>query len=279
MPLKFSAGHGSPVQVIALRDERQRSSRRVAVVTGAGQGIGREIALAFGREHAQVVLAARSRERLETVADEIRAAGGQALAVPTDVTDPASVNHLGDTVLGAYGTIDVLVNNSGVAGPTAVLWEQTLKEWEETFRAGVFLCCKAFLPTMVANQRGCVVVIGSMTGKRPLHGRTPYAASKMALIGMVRTLATEAGPAGVRVNLISPGPVTGERLDRVIAAQASSRNISEDEARRQFASASPLERLVEPVDIADAVLFLASERAASITGENLNVSAGIGNYG
>jgi NAD(P)-dependent dehydrogenase (short-subunit alcohol dehydrogenase family) len=95
----------------------------------------------------------------------------------------------------------------------------------------------------------------------------------------VRTLATEAGPAGVRVNLLSPGPLAGERLDRVIAAQAESRGISEEEALRQFSSASPLGRVVDPFHVADAVLFLASEQAASITGEDLNVSAGTVTYG
>jgi NAD(P)-dependent dehydrogenase (short-subunit alcohol dehydrogenase family) len=260
----------------------ERFAGRVAVVTGAGQGIGREIALGFAREGARVVLAARSRDRLEAVAAEIVDAGGQALVAPTDVTDPASVNRLRDTVLEHYGTVDILVNNSGIAGPTAVLWEQTLEDWEETFRVnvgGVFLCCQAFLPTLIANRRGSVVVIGSMTGKRPLHGRTPYAASKTALIGLVRTLASEAGPADVRVNLISPGPVTGERLERVIATQANSRGLPEEEVRRQLASPSPLGRFVEPADVADAVLFLASDQAVSITGEDLNVSAGTVTYG
>jgi NAD(P)-dependent dehydrogenase (short-subunit alcohol dehydrogenase family) len=259
-----------------------RFTGRVAVVTGAGQGLGREIALALAREGAEVALVARSRDRLEEVAEEIAGAGGRAFAVPADLRDPASVETLRDAVLDRAGTVDVLVNNAGVAGATAPLWEQPVSDWDETLRVnvtGVFLCCRAFLPTLVARGSGSVIVIGSMTGKRPLLGRSPYATSKTALIGLVRTLATDAGTAGVRVNLISPGPVAGERLERVIAQQAEAKGVSRDAARLEFASASPLRRFATAADIAAAVLFLASDAAMGITGEDLNVSAGAVTYG
>jgi NAD(P)-dependent dehydrogenase (short-subunit alcohol dehydrogenase family) len=255
---------------------------QVVVVTGASQGIGREIALAFGRQGAAVALAARNRGQLDSVAVETEQAGGSALVVPTDLRDPDSVAALGDTVQSQLGGADVLVNNSGIAGPTAMLWEQDPEDFEETLRVnvtGVFLCCRAFLPAMVERGRGNVVVIGSMTGKRPLLGRSPYATSKTALIGLVRTLAAETGPAGVRVNLVSPGAVAGPRLERVIAGLAEAEQISLDAARTQLTNASPLGTFVEPTEIADAVLFLASGRAAKITGEDLNVSAGAVTYG
>jgi NAD(P)-dependent dehydrogenase (short-subunit alcohol dehydrogenase family) len=120
---------------------------------------------------------------------------------------------------------------------------------------------------MVARRRGSVVVIGSMTGKRPLPGRTPYAAAKTGLIGLVRTLAWDAGAYGVRVNLLSPGPVAGERLDGVLRAQGPG-------AAEGFLAASPLGRLTTPEDVVGAVRFLCSDAAAGITGEDLNVSAG-----
>lgn len=259
-----------------------RFKDQVAVVTGAGQGIGREIALTFARQGARVVLAARSAKLLEEVAGEVDEAGGSALVVPTDVSDVDSVQQLRERVLAEVGRVDVLVANAGIAGPTAPLWEISPEEWDESFAVnvrGVFLCCRAFLPGMLERRDGSVVVIGSMTGKRPLYGRTPYAASKTALIGLVRTLASEVGPAGVRVNLISPGPVAGPRLDRVIANQAAAKGTTADAVRAELTSGSPLGRFVETSDIADAVAFLASDQARSITGEDLNVSVGIVSYG
>lgn len=121
-------------------------------------------------------------------------------------------------------------------------------------------------------------MISSMTGKRPLFGRTPYAGSKLALVGIARTLAWEVGPYGIRVNVISPGAVEGERIKRVVREMATSQGISEDEALRQFTSNSPLGHIVRPEDIAAAAVFLASEKAASITGEDLNVSSGVVMY-
>jgi NAD(P)-dependent dehydrogenase (short-subunit alcohol dehydrogenase family) len=250
---------------------------KVAVITGAGQGLGRELALRFASEGATVVLAARSADKLATVAAEVAAAGGRALVVPTDVAREDQVAALRDRVASEAGPVDVLVNNSGVAGPTAPLWELSREDWDATFAVnvtGVFLMCRAFLPAMVERGSGSVVVIGSMTGKRALHGRTPYAASKTALIGLVRTLAWELGGSGVRVNLISPGAIAGSRLDGVIAARAAAMDRPEDEVRAELASVSPLARFVAAREIASAAVFLASEASSAITGEDLNVSVG-----
>ena len=250
---------------------------KIAVITGGGRGLGRVIALACAREGADLVLASRSVEALQETRAEVESFRRQALVVPTDIRHEDSVRNLAEQALTRFGHIDILVNNTGITGPTAPLWEITPAEWEETFAVnvtGAYLCCRAFLPSMIERRSGSILFISSMTGKRPLFGRTPYAAGKLALVGLARTLAWETGPYGIRVNVISPGPIEGERVERVIRNQAQAEGISEDEARRRFTSSSPLGRLVPPGDIADAVVFLASDKAASITGEDLNVSAG-----
>ncbi len=254
---------------------------KVAVVTGAGRGIGRAIALTFAREGADLVLAARSVDKLEEAAAEIQAISRRALVVPTDVTSEESVRNLRDRTLENFGWVDILGNNSGVGGPSAPIWEIDPRDWDETFAVnvrGVYLCCRAFLPAMIARRSGVVINIGSMTGKRPLVNRTPYAASKLALVGLTRTLAWEVGPYGIRVNVISPGPVEGERIEWVVRRLAEARGVSVDEARRSLTEASPLGRFVLAEEVAQAAVFLASDLASAITGEDLNVSAGIVMY-
>lgn len=254
---------------------------KVAVITGGGRGIGRAIALAYAREGARLVLAARGIDGLEETRRAVADLGGEALVIPADISDIESVAALAQQVREHFGRVDILVNNSGIAGPTAPLWEITPDDWDATFAVnvrGTFLCCRAFLPTMVAQSSGSIIIIGSMTGKRPLLGRTPYSASKLALVGLARTLAWETGPHGIRVNVISPGPVEGERIEMVIRKQAEVKGISIDEARQAFLRDSPLGRLVPAQDVAAAAIFLASDQASSITGEDLNVSAGITMY-
>ena len=253
----------------------------VAVVTGAGTGIGREIALRLAAEGADVVLTGRSTEAMDDVAEQVRDAGRRALPIAMDLREPASIEAAAAAAEKEFGRVDVLVNNSGVGGPSAPLWEMPLDEWEDTFRVnvtGTMLACKAFLPGMIARRSGSVVVIGSVTGKRPLVNRSPYAASKTALIGLVRTLAWELGPHGIRANLVSPGGVEGPRIDWVLEQQAASRGITVEEARAEFAGGAALQRLVSAQDVANTVAFLASSRAAAITGDDINVSAGLVMY-
>jgi NAD(P)-dependent dehydrogenase (short-subunit alcohol dehydrogenase family) len=255
--------------------------RSVVVVTGAGRGIGREIALAFARIGSDVVLAGRDPSTLETTATDVERHGATALVAPTDVTEPDQVDRLAVRTLDTFGRVDGLVANSGIGGPSGPLWTLAPQEWDSTFAVnvtGVFLCCKAFLPPMLERGAGAVVVMGSMTGKRPLWGRSPYAASKLALVGLVRTLALEAAPSGVRVNLISPGTVAGERIEWVFRSQAEGRGIPVERVREEFLAQIPLGRLVEPEEVADATVYLTLHAPPAITGIDLNVSAGMVTY-
>jgi len=178
---------------------------KIAVITGGGKGIGRAIALACASAGANVVLASRSEDALQATRVEVERLGRDALVVPTDITQETSVRTLAERALERFGRVDILVNNSGSTGPVKPLWEVRLDEWEEAFAVnvtGAYLCCRAFLPSMIERRAGSIIFIGSMTGKRPLYGRATYGAGKLALVGLARTLAWETGPYGIRVNVI-----------------------------------------------------------------------------
>jgi NAD(P)-dependent dehydrogenase (short-subunit alcohol dehydrogenase family) len=254
--------------------------RRLAVVTGASRGIGRQIALAMAAAGHDLVLASRSSDDLEVVAAECRMGGAETLIVPTDLRQPDQVDRLVAAAV-AFGPVSTLVNNSGIAGPSGLLWELDQDDWEETMAVNVtavFLTCRGFLPGMIERGAGSIVNVGSITGKRPLLGRTPYATSKLALVGLTRTLALEVGQFGVRVNLVSPGFVEGTRIDWVIDRQSQTRGVEPSVVRSEFAGQSPLGRLTYPTEVAAAVVFLATDAASGITGADLNVNAGVVMY-
>lgn len=257
------------------------SDRKVSVVTGASQGIGQVIATELASRGDIVVLAARNAAGLEETAGHIDQAGGERLMVETDVTSEASVDSMVRTVMERLGRIDNLVNNSGVGGPSGRLWEVDPDEWRATYDVnvfGVFSVTRAALPVMIEQGSGSVVIVGSISGKRPLFGRSAYTSTKTALIGLTRTLAIEAGPHGIRVNLVSPGFVAGPRIEWAMRAQSEARGIDVDEVRTEFEGESPLGRLTDPTDVARTVAFLTSESSAGITGADLNVNSGVVMY-
>ena len=252
----------------------------VAVVTGANRGIGRAITVALAAAGYTVAASARDPASLADTVKKADQAGGRAVPVACDVCDEGSMAALAGQAE-QLGLVRAVVANAGIAGPTAPLHEITLADWRETIATdldGVFLTFRAFIPAMIERRDGSLIAISSMTGKRPLHGRTPYAAAKMGVIGLVRTLATELGPYRIRVNAVCPGPVAGPRIDEVIRKQAAARGITEEQARAAFTGASPLGRLVEAGEVAAACAFLASEDSAAVTGEDLNVAAGVVMY-
>lgn len=251
-------------------------SETTAFVTGASQGIGREIAKTFAAEGANVLLAARSDGIYET-AEEIDAPD-RTLAVEVDVTDEASVEAGVELAVDRFGGLDCLVNNAGIAGPTAPIEEVSLAEWQRTLDVnitGMFLATKHATPALKQSDRPSVVNISSISGKRPLTSRTPYVASKMAVIGLTRTLAFELSEWDVTVNAICPGATAGPRIDDVIEAQATDRGISFEEAKAEvFTNETALGTLVQPSDTAAMAAFLASENGRHITAQDINVDAG-----
>ncbi len=253
---------------------------RVAVVTGANRGIGRAVAAALAADGFDVAVTARDPATLANTVVDVEKAGAMALPLACDVRDEESVAAVAAAAAG-LGPVHTVVANAGVAGPTAPLHELTLAEWRDCLATdldGVFLTFRAFVPALIQAGEGCLIAISSMTGKRPLHGRTPYAAAKMGVIGLVRTLALELGPHRVRVNAVCPGAVAGPRIEDVVRRQAAARGISEEEALAAFTGSSPLGRLVEAGEVARACAYLASDGAAAVTGEDLNVTAGVVMY-
>jgi NAD(P)-dependent dehydrogenase (short-subunit alcohol dehydrogenase family) len=248
-----------------------------AFVTGASQGIGEEIAVTLADYGVNVALAARSDGIYET-ADRIDAPD-QTLPVETDVTDEDNVaSSIAETVE-RFGGLDILVNNAGISGPTAPVENVDVAEFTQMTDVkvtGPFLCLKHAVSHLRESERGTVVNISSVGGKRPYPNRTPYAAANMAMIGMSRTWAHELGDDEITVNTICPGPVEGPRIERVIQAQAEQRGLSPETVREEeFFSDLALAEFVDPQSIAEQIAHLASDAGRQITAQDLNVDAGM----
>ena len=227
--------------------------RRTALITGAGNGLGRAIARSLSAAGHRVVLTGRRADPLRATGDPL----ADARVATVDVADPASVDALAAEL--ADEQISILVNNAGVPGPVKPLVEIEPDEWDEVFAVnvrGMYLMCRAFLPPMIERGAGDVINLASVSGKRPLAMRTPYTASKMAVIGLSTTLGAEVGPLGVRVNTLSPGPVRGERMARNFRLEAARLGITETEAEQAFAGRAALGRLVEEHEVGEAVVAM-----------------------
>lgn len=252
-----------------------------AVVTGGGRGIGQTICVELAERGADVAIADIDEEGMQETKELVEAQGRTASTYYTDLRDPDNVTETVERVLDDFDRIDILVNNSGIAGPTLPCEEIDVEQWDNTMQInlrGQFLMCSEVVPAMKEQEYGRIVNIASITGKRPLYNRTPYAAAKMGVIGLTRTLAEEVGEFDVNVNAICPGSVMGPRLDDVFERQAEAKNVSYDEIKADAESDSPRKELVRPEDIANAAAFLCSEDAERITGQDLNVSAGMVMY-
>jgi len=252
---------------------------RVAIVTGAAKGMGAEICLALAREGAHLALAARDAAPLQALAREIDKLGRRALVEPTDVTDEAAVQQLVERTKETLGgRIDVLVNAAGVTGPVETpVWEIKADDWDHVLAVnlkGTFLPMKHVLPTMIAQRYGKIVNISGSSGLRGYKLRAAYSSSKWALRGLTRTVALEVGPYNVNVNALHPGIVDGPRMDRLCRDKARKRGWTPEQVREEYLQEMALRRVTTARNIADAVVFLASDASQNMTGQSITVDGG-----
>ena len=256
-----------------------RVENRIAIVTGAAKGMGREICLTLAREGAHVVLAAREAAPLDELAREIEKQGRRALVHPTDVTDEAAVKSLVARTLETFGgRIDILVNGAGVTGPVETpVWEIAAEAWDEVLGVnvkGTFLPIKHVLPTMIAQRYGKIVNVSGTSGLRGYKLRAAYSASKWALRGLTRKVALDAGGYNINVNAVHPGIVDGPRMQRLCREKARKRGWTPEQVYEEYVQEMALRRVTSAQDIADTVCFLASDESKNITGQSITVDGG-----
>jgi len=268
---------------------------KVAMITGTGRGHAEAVTRLFAKEGAAVaicdILPVNQLE--EQVGAKIKAEGGKVLCFQTDVSKEDQVQKMVQETLQHFGTIDILANVVGIAGPTKDVWEMTLAEWKQTLDINLdslFLCSKAVLPEMIRKRSGKIINFSSGTGKQPLSHRAPYATSKMGVIGFTRTLAADVGRYNINVNAICPG-VHEDRSVELMRGRAEYRNqpFDEEAFRKEFtvsnsqrvlagrwcADEGYSERGSGPEEAASLALFLASADSANMTGQDINTDGGV----
>ena len=241
-------------------------ANQIAVVTGAGRGIGRAIALRFAAEGADIVCVSRTAENSGKVANEVRALGRKAWAHAVDVAESRAVAEAGEKILAETGRVDILVNNTGITRD-GLLVRMREQDWDtvlDTNLKGAFLFTKAFARAFIKRRSGCVINVSSVTGLIGNAGQSNYAASKAALIGFTKSVARELASRGITVNALAPGFV---ETDMTAALS--------EEVRQELLQKIPLNALGQPDDIANAALFLASPAARYITGQVITVDGGM----
>lgn len=252
-----------------------RLKDNVAIVTGAGRGIGRAIALALAKEGASVVVA--DREPGHETVKMIQELGRSGLYVQVDVRDAASVQHLISRTIEEFGKVDVLVNNAGVF-IFARVEDMTEEQWDLTFDVnikGMFLCCKAVAREMIARKvPGKIVNVSSSAGLAGHVGYSAYCSSKRAVLAFTESLAKELGPCGINVNAICPGDTETDMLADEVRKVAKQKSISEDRVRQDKLQNIPLGRFATPDDIANVVVFLVSDESRHVSGEFIKITGG-----
>ena len=262
--------------------EEMKLNKKISVVTGAGRGIGRNIAIAFADEGAHLVLVARSKEQLDQVAQEVKKRGRRALPLPCDVSSPEDVQNLAKAVQDEFGRVDILVNNAGVSKRSKFL-EYEDETWLEVIRVnlfGVYLCTKALLPMLQQSQNGRIINMASTAGKLPVPFNTAYSASKHGVLGLTKSLASELallGYPGLTVNAICPFFVNTEMFtgpQGYVAQMAKMTGMTEKGVFDKAIARNLQQRVLESEEIAALAVYLASEDARGITGQAINICGG-----
>ncbi|MGX6510731.1 SDR family oxidoreductase [Rhodococcus sp. SJ-2] len=249
---------------------------KVVVVSGVGPALGRSVAVRAADAGARVVLAARTASRLDSVAAEIRAGGGIAFCVPTDLTDSASLQHLASSALAEFGRVDAVVHNAFVVPTHGGLLDAALDDVRQGIDINMLASLELtkVLAPALAQSQGAVVMINSMVIRNQLPNFGAYRVMKAGLLALARSLSIELGPKGVRVNSVAPGYIWADSVKRMFERQAEHRGVDPSVIYAEVAAGTDLRRLPEPDDIADAVVFLASDFARAITGQCLDVNCG-----
>lgn len=246
------------------------------LITGASRGVGRSMALAFATQGYRVVLTGRNQASLNTVAEEIRSLGITALALACDVTRKDEVESLKEKIAKQLGAVEILVNNAGVAAAASFL-EMDDRFWEDILKVnldGTYHCCKAFLPGMIAAGWGRIINIASTVAKVAYSHTAAYTTSKHAVLGLTRALAIELARTGVTVNAICPGYVDTELTLHNARLMAEKTRKRPEDVLALFRGSSPQNRLIDPEEVADLALTLASKASDGITGQAINVDGG-----
>ncbi|HEY4659362.1 MAG TPA: SDR family NAD(P)-dependent oxidoreductase [Gemmatimonadaceae bacterium] len=251
---------------------------RIAIVTGAAKGMGRDICLTLAREGAHLALAAREPGPLEALAREIEALGRRALVVATDVTDEPAVERMVARTRETFGRIDILVNAAGVTGPIETpVWEIKADDFDRVLAVnlrGTFLPTKHVLPTMIQQRSGKIVNLSGTSGLRGYKYRAAYSSSKWALRGFTRTVALEVGSYNINVNALHPGIVGGARMDKLCREKAKQRGWTPEQVYQEYVDEMALGRVTTAQDVAKAVLFLVSDDSQNMTGQSVTVDGG-----
>jgi NAD(P)-dependent dehydrogenase (short-subunit alcohol dehydrogenase family) len=250
---------------------------KVTLVSGAGPGLGRDVALACGREGATVVVAARTDDRVQALAAEVEAAGAPALGLRLDITDAESCRAAVQQIVDTYGRLDVLVNNAFDDGDRTRFLDADLDRWRRTTEVNLFgtlQLTQACAPQMVAQGDGRIVMVNSMSAVRIRPGWGAYTASKAGLAAVTKVLASELGEHGIRVNGVHPGYIWGDSVEAYFEYLAKQKGITSEDQYREVASETALGYLPHSSEIAESVVFFASDMSKPITGQALGVNAG-----